>query len=57
MSISRYQRGSPPPLAKLVGELRGAYSRRVSIQHRVVYKVPPEEGVVKVLRLGALQVS
>jgi Txe/YoeB family toxin of toxin-antitoxin system len=34
-----------------VGDLRGAYSRRLNIQHRLVYQVLSEEGVVKVLRL------
>lgn len=41
----------PPPFEKLVGDLAGAYSRRITIQHRLVYQVPEEEGVVKVLRL------
>jgi toxin YoeB len=42
---------SPPPFEKLVGDLRGAYSRRISIQHRLVYQVLSEEGAVKVLRM------
>jgi Txe/YoeB family toxin of toxin-antitoxin system len=42
---------SPPPFEKLVGDLAGAYSRRINIQHRLVYQVLPEEGVVKVLRM------
>lgn len=41
----------PPPFEKLVGDLEGAYSRRINIQHRLVYQVLEEEGVVKVLRL------
>lgn len=41
----------PPPFEKLVGDLRGAYSRRINIQHRLVYPVLEEERVVKVLRL------
>lgn len=41
----------PPPYEALVGDLRGAYSRRLNIQHRLVYQVLSEEGVVKVLRL------
>ena len=41
----------PPPLEKLVGDLAGAYSRRVNIQHRVVYQVIPERRTVKVLRM------
>ena len=42
---------TPPPFEKLVGDLRGAYSRRISIQHRLVYQVLAEEQVVKVLRM------
>ena len=42
---------TPPPLEKLVGDLTGAYSRRINIQHRLVYQVIEEERVVKVLRL------
>ncbi|MFE8073140.1 Txe/YoeB family addiction module toxin [Marinobacteraceae bacterium S3BR75-40.1] len=41
----------PPPFEKLVGDLAGAYSRRINIQHRLVYQVLEEEKVVKVLRL------
>lgn len=42
---------SPPPFEKLVGDLAGAYSRRINIQHRLVYQIMPEERVVKVLRM------
>lgn len=42
---------NPPPYEKLVGDLAGAYSRRINIQHRLVYMVLPDEQVVKVLRL------
>jgi toxin YoeB len=42
---------NPPPFEKLVGDLAGAYSRRINIQHRLVYQVLKEERVVKVLRL------
>ena len=42
---------NPPPYEKLVGDLAGAYSRRINIQHRLVYQVLEEEHVVKVLRL------
>ncbi len=42
---------SPPPYEKLLGDLSGAYSRRINIQHRLVYQVYPEERVVKVIRL------
>ena len=41
----------PPPLEKLIGDLAGAYSRRINIQHRLVYQVLEDERVVKVLRL------
>ena len=41
----------PPPFEKLVGDLAGACSRRINIQHRLVYQVLEEEHVVKVLRL------
>nr|WP_300274500.1 Txe/YoeB family addiction module toxin [Halomonas sp.] len=41
----------PPPFEKLVGDLAGAYSRRINIQHRLVYQVLEDERVVKVLRL------
>jgi Txe/YoeB family toxin of toxin-antitoxin system len=41
----------PPPLEKLIGDLAGAYSRRINIQHRLVYQVLEGEQVVKVLRL------
>ena len=44
---------NPPPYEKLVGDLSGAYSRRINIQHRLVYQVLEEEHVVKVLRLWA----
>ena len=41
----------PPPVEALVGDLRGAYSRRINIQHRLVYQVLSDEQVVKVLRM------
>ncbi|GHE20243.1 Txe/YoeB family addiction module toxin [Halomonas urumqiensis] len=41
----------PPPFEKLIGDLDGAYSRRINIQHRLVYQVLEEARVVKVLRL------
>jgi len=41
----------PPPYEKLVGDLGGAISRRINIQHRLVYQVLEEERVVKILRL------
>ena len=42
---------NPPPFEKLVGDLAGAYSRRINIQHRMVYEVFAEEKVVRVLRM------
>ena len=42
---------NPPPYEKLVGDLSGAYSRRINIQHRLVYEVLQAEQTVKVLRL------
>jgi toxin YoeB len=42
---------NPPPCEKLVGDLAGAYSRRINIQHRLVYEVLQEQNIVKVLRM------
>jgi len=42
---------NPPPFEKLVGDLDGAYSRRINIQHRLVYQVLEEQKAIKVLRL------
>lgn len=42
---------NPPPYEKLVGDLAGAYSRRINIQHRLVYQILEEEKAVKILRL------
>lgn len=41
----------PPPFEKLVGDLAGAYSRRINIQHRLVYQVVKSGKIVKVLRM------
>lgn len=41
----------PPPYEKLVGDLAGAYSRRINVQRRLVYQVLEKERVIKVLRL------
>jgi toxin YoeB len=41
----------PPPYEKLVGDLAGAYSRRINIQHRLVYQIDVKEKIVKVIRL------
>lgn len=42
---------NPPPYEKLVGDLSGAYSRRINIQHRLVYQVYEKERVIKIIRL------
>ena len=42
---------TPPPFEKLVGDLSGACSRRITIQHRLVYQILEEERTVKVLRM------
>lgn len=44
---------NPPPYEKLVGDLAGAYSRRINIQHRLVYQVLESMKTVKVLRMWA----
>jgi len=44
---------SPPAFEKLIGDLAGAYSRRINIQHRLIYEVLEEERVVKILRMWA----
>jgi Txe/YoeB family toxin of toxin-antitoxin system len=42
---------NPPPYEKLVGDLEGTYSRRINIQHRLVYEVFKKERTVRVLRM------
>lgn len=42
---------NPPPFEKLVGDLAGTYSRRINIQHRLVYQIFPEKRTVRVLRM------
>ncbi len=42
---------TPPPFEKLTGDLTGAYSRRINVQHRLVYQVLDKERVVKVIRM------
>lgn len=42
---------TPPPYEKLVGDLTGAYSRRINIQHRLVYQIMEQEQAIKVLRM------
>jgi len=41
----------PPPYEKLIGDLGGAYSRRINIQHRLVYQVYPDQKAVKIIRM------
>ena len=41
----------PPPFEKLLGDLSGAFSRRINIQHRIVYQILDDEKVVKVIRM------
>jgi toxin YoeB len=49
--VSRNPLQTPPPYEKLVGDLAGVYSRRINIQHRLVYQVFKKERVIKVLRM------
>ena len=49
LSNNPYQ--NPPPYEKLVGDLAGAYSRRINIQHRLVYQVIEHQKIVKILRM------
>ena len=42
---------NPPPYEKLVGDLSGAYSRRINIQHRLVYEVFESQNTVKIIRM------
>lgn len=42
---------SPPPYEKLLGDLAGAYSRRINIQHRLIYQVYEAEQTVKIIRM------
>ena len=49
--LSRDPYQSPPSFEKLVGDLAGAYSRRINVQHRLVYQVLEKENIVKVIRM------
>jgi Txe/YoeB family toxin of toxin-antitoxin system len=49
IQIDPYQ--NPPPYEKLVGDLSGACSRRINIQHRLVYQIYEKEKIIKVIRL------
>jgi Txe/YoeB family toxin of toxin-antitoxin system len=42
---------TPPPFEKLVGDLAGAYSRRINIHHRLIYQILTEEKVIKIIRM------
>jgi Txe/YoeB family toxin of toxin-antitoxin system len=42
---------NPPPFEKLLGDLSGIYSRRINIQHRLVYQIYEEERIVKIIRM------
>ena len=44
---------NPPPYEKLMGDLSGAYSRRINIQHRLVYEVREEDKIVRMHRMGS----
>ncbi|PID78408.1 MAG: Txe/YoeB family addiction module toxin [Deltaproteobacteria bacterium] len=49
LKVNPYQ--TPPPYEKLIGDLSGAYSRRINIQHRIVYQVINTDKVMKVLHM------
>jgi Txe/YoeB family toxin of toxin-antitoxin system len=51
MILSENPFQTPPPYEKLIGDLSGAYSRRINIKHRMVYQVLENERIVKVLRM------
>jgi Txe/YoeB family toxin of toxin-antitoxin system len=51
--LSRNPYQAPPPFEKLGGDLSGAYSRRINIQHRLVYQILERERIVKVIRMWA----
>ena len=49
LSDNPYQ--TPPPFEKLLGDLSGAYSRRINIQHRLIYQIIEDEKIVKIIRM------
>ena len=49
MKENLYQ--NPPPYEKLIGDLDGMYSRRINIQHRLIYEVDNEEKIIKIIRM------
>jgi len=42
---------NPPPYEKLVGDLNGAYSRRINLQHRLIYQIFQDEKIIRILRM------
>ena len=42
---------NPPPYEKLIGDLEGAYSRRINIQHRLIYQVITKKKIIKIIRM------
>ena len=51
MALEKDPFHNPPPYEKLVGDLAGAFSRRINIQHRIVYQVYEKEKAIKIIRL------
>ena len=49
IKINPYQ--TPPPYEKLTGDLKGLYSRRINIQHRLIYKVDEDKQIIKIISL------
>ena len=49
ISVNPFQ--NPPPYEKLIGDLAGAYSRRINIQHRLIYQVLQQEKTIKIIRM------
>ena len=49
--ISENPFADPPPFEVLIGDLKGAFSRRLNLQHRLVYQVYEDQRIVKVIRL------
>jgi Txe/YoeB family toxin of toxin-antitoxin system len=49
--ISENPYTSPPPYEKLIGDLTGAYSRRINIQHRLLYQIIEKEKTIKIIRM------
>jgi len=49
--INEYPWQNPPPVKKLVGDLTGAFSRRINIHHRLIYEIIEKERTVKIIRM------